>query len=107
MSEQGRGRERGEERGESQAGTINAEPNVGLDPTNREIMTGAEIKSYTLNRLSHPGTLKVKGIFKNHVCMETNIASNTQPHTFLGARAELPYEKAQGSSLVFVKHQCV
>ena len=29
---------------------------TGLDPTNCEIMTLAEIKSQTLNRLSHPGT---------------------------------------------------
>ena len=29
---------------------------LGLDLMNREIMTWAEIKSPTLNRLSHPGT---------------------------------------------------
>ena len=31
------------------------EPNVGFDPTNHEIVTRAEIKSRTLNRLGHPG----------------------------------------------------
>ena len=29
---------------------------MGLDPANYEIMTGAEIKTQMLNRLSHPGT---------------------------------------------------
>ena len=31
---------------------------VGLEPTNHEIMTWAEIKNQALNWLSHPGTLK-------------------------------------------------
>ena len=59
--EQERTSEGGAERGrkgerESQAGsTPRAEPNAGLDPTNGEIMTGAKIKSGTLNQLSHPG----------------------------------------------------
>ena len=36
--------------------TVSAEPHdVGLRLTNREIMTRAEIKRQTLNRLSHPG----------------------------------------------------
>ena len=39
---------------------VNAEPNVVLSPTNSEIMTWAKIKSRTLNRLSHPGTLTFK-----------------------------------------------
>ena len=29
--------------------TVSAEPNMELKPTNRKIMTGAEIKSQTLN----------------------------------------------------------
>ena len=33
-----------------------AEPDVGLELTNRELVTGAEIKSRMLNLLSHPGT---------------------------------------------------
>ena len=35
--------------------TVSAEPDVGLNPTNQEIMTQAEIKSPLLNRLSHEG----------------------------------------------------
>ena len=31
------------------------EPNAGVEPTNRDIMTWAEIKSWTLNQLKHPG----------------------------------------------------
>ena len=34
---------------------VSAEPDMALDLTNRVIMTSAEIKSQTLNRLSHPG----------------------------------------------------
>ena len=42
---------------ESKAGceTISVEPDAGLELTNREIMTWAEIKSWTLNLLSHSG----------------------------------------------------
>ena len=41
---------------ESQADSILCmEPDVGLDCTNHEIMTRAEIKSWTLNQLNHPG----------------------------------------------------
>ena len=51
-------RERSRER-ESQSGsiyTVSAEPVVGFKLTNCEIMTWAEIKSRTLNRLSYPCT---------------------------------------------------
>ena len=44
--------------------TVSTEPNTGLELPNSEIMTRAEIKSTTLNRLSHPsapGSLSVKG----------------------------------------------
>ena len=53
----GRGAERGGER-ESQAGpgAGSTEPNNGLKSTNCEIMTWAEIKSWVLNWLIHPGT---------------------------------------------------
>ena len=34
---------------------VSTEPEVQLDPKNREIMISAEIKSGTFNRLSHPG----------------------------------------------------
>ena len=48
-----RERERGKK---SHAGSaLSAESNVGLDPTNHEIMTSAEIKSQMLNWLSYPG----------------------------------------------------
>ena len=44
---------------ESKAGSrlwaVSTEPDVGLRPRNLEIMTWAEIKSRTLNWLSHPG----------------------------------------------------
>ena len=46
---QGRGRERGTER-------TPIEPDLGLQPTNHEIMTLAETKSQIFNQLSHPGT---------------------------------------------------
>ena len=52
----GRGRERRKER-ESQAGSILSVQSLGLDLTNREIMTWAEIKSRSLNQLSHPDRL--------------------------------------------------
>ena len=51
------GAERLRER-ESQAGytlSISAEPDMGLNLMNSEIMTLGEIKSQTLNRLSHAG----------------------------------------------------
>ena len=67
VNEQGRSRGRGEER-ESQAGSKpSTEPNWGLDLTNREIMIRAEIKGWTLNRLSHPGAPHLVFQFlKNH-----------------------------------------
>ena len=34
--------------------TVSTEPDVGLELTNHEIMTGAKVKSQTLNRMSHP-----------------------------------------------------
>ena len=34
---------------------VSAEPDVGLELMNHEIMTSVEIKSQTLNQLSHPG----------------------------------------------------
>ena len=54
-SEQGRGRERKRDR-ESQAGStaVSAEPDVGIELMNLEVMTSAETKSQMLNQLSHP-----------------------------------------------------
>ena len=37
---------------------VSTEPDAGLKPKNCEIMTCVEIKSWTLNRLSHPGAPK-------------------------------------------------
>ena len=54
----GRGRDRGRERIPSRLHTISTEPAAGLKPMNREIVTWAETKSQTLNRLSLPGTLE-------------------------------------------------
>ena len=51
-----RERERERERISSSLSTVSAEPNAGLELTNLEIMTLAEIKSQMLNPLSHPGT---------------------------------------------------
>ena len=52
----------GEREKESQAGSalslwspVSAEPDVGLELTNHEIMTWAETKSQMLNGRSHPG----------------------------------------------------
>ena len=47
--------ERNRKRIPSRLHAVDAEPDVGLELTNREIPTGAEIKSQTLNRLGHPG----------------------------------------------------
>ena len=49
------GAERKGERIPSGLHPVSAEPDVGLDLTNRAIMTRAEIKSRMLNQLSHPG----------------------------------------------------
>ena len=46
------------------ASALCATPNAGLDLTDREIMTGAEIKSWAPNQLSHPGTPKIPFLIK-------------------------------------------
>ena len=43
---------------------MNHEAAVGLDPLNREIVTWAEIKSQTVNRLGHSGAPRCPHIFK-------------------------------------------
>ena len=53
---QRRGRERGRQKIPSRLHTVSSEPNVGLELTNREIMTRAEIQSWTFNWLSCPDT---------------------------------------------------
>ena len=54
--EQGKGRERGRERVPSRLCAVSMELDVGLDLMNHKILTWAEIKSQTLNWLSHPDT---------------------------------------------------
>ena len=56
------GAERGRERVPSRLCAVSAEPDVGLELTNRESRTGAKIKSQMLNQRSHPGTPTV-GVF--------------------------------------------
>ena len=48
---------RGRERILSRLCTVSTVPNVGLKLRNREIMTWTRTRSWTLNRLSHPGAL--------------------------------------------------
>ena len=48
-------RERERESQADRLHTVSAEPEVGLELTNCEITSRAEIKSWALNRLSHPG----------------------------------------------------
>ena len=48
-------RERERERIPSRLRVVSTEPDTGLHLMNHEIMSWAEIKSRTLNRLSHPG----------------------------------------------------
>ena len=53
-----RQRERGKEREKPKKvprSALSTGPDVGLDPTNHEIMTWAKIKNQMLNWLSHPG----------------------------------------------------
>ena len=54
----GKGRER-ERIPRERICTDRAEPDTGLDLTNREIMTWAEIKSQVLNQLSHSGAPQI------------------------------------------------
>ena len=57
MAEAERERERERKRIPSRLHAVSADPDVGLNLINREIMTGAEIKSQRLNRLSRSGAL--------------------------------------------------
>ena len=49
-------REKERQRIPSRFCAVSTEPDVGLEPTNHEITTWIETKSWTLNQLSHPGT---------------------------------------------------
>ena len=59
------GAEREGERGSQAGSTASAEPDARLDPTNREIVTRAEIKSRTFNRLSHPRAPQSQTAYSN------------------------------------------
>ena len=54
-AERERERERETERIPSRLRAISTEPKAELELTNHEIVTSAKIKSWMLNRLSHPG----------------------------------------------------
>ena len=55
LRKRGRRAERTRERIPSRFCAVSTEPNTGLHPTNREIMTRTEIKSWMLILLSHAG----------------------------------------------------
>ena len=57
--------ERGRERILSRLCAVSAEPDVGFDLMNHEILTWAKIKSQMINWLSHPGTPTLLS-FKGH-----------------------------------------
>ena len=66
----GRGKERGRKRIPSRLSAVSTEPNIGLDPMNHEIMTWAEIKSWTLYWLSRPGHIlfvRRKSLSPSHI----------------------------------------
>ena len=52
-------RERGRERIPGTLRVVSAEPHSGFNLMNQEIVTWADIKSQTLNQLSHPGPLRI------------------------------------------------
>ena len=59
MSRERAEKDRERERIPSRLHAVSTEPDAGLEPTNHKIMTRAEIKSQTLNQLSHPGAPKL------------------------------------------------
>ena len=63
----GRGKERRRETIPSSLREISIEPDAGLNLANCEIMTPAEIKSWTFNQLSHPGAPKPTSFFKEYL----------------------------------------
>ena len=75
LRDRGRGRER--ERISSRLHTVSIEPDVGLEPTNFEIMTWAEMESWTLKQLSHPGAPFLKIFLCSYNYLQTHTASHT------------------------------
>ena len=64
---QERGRENSRQRIWSRLPAISTKPNTGLESRNCEIVTWAEIKSWMLNRLSQPGTLRFGDILTDTI----------------------------------------
>ena len=86
----GRGRER-EREGENPMQAPCSALDAGLNLMNCEIMTWAEIQSWTLNRLNHPGTL-AKSIFILASCGCCNQLPQTRSlfsHNSWGQKSEI------------------
>ena len=83
VQEQGRGRERERERERERkfqaASTLSAEPDTGLNLTNHEIVTWAEIKSRMLNQLSHPGAPIPRPFEQNRVIYQAKSSPPPSP----------------------------
>ena len=62
----------GEERIPSRPCAVSAEPKTGLELENCEIMTRTQIKSETLNRVSHPGAPLMLFLKRSLCCHEEN-----------------------------------
>ena len=71
--------QKGRERILSRLRAVSAEPDSGFKPTNHEIMTLTEIKSWTLNQMSHRGAARIC-IFNNFLGYFQK-AINKQPDT--------------------------
>ena len=92
------GEERGRDRIPSRLCAISTESDVGLNPMKHEIMTWAEIKSRTLNQLSHLGTpscvifLDYLGIQSFSKCSLSNcyILSTSKHWRYISEKTEIP-----------------
>ena len=71
-------REKGRERIRSRICTVTPEPDVGLELTNCEIMTWAEIQSRMLIQLSHPGASRRDIKMRQKKVMVRKIVSTSQ-----------------------------
>ena len=60
------------------------EPNTGLNLTNYEIMTSTKIKSWMLNRLSHPGAPQ-REFFKTKIHRDKKICELCGEKQYLGS----------------------
>ena len=80
-------REREGKRIPSRLCTVSPESNVGLNLTNHEIMTWAEIQSWTLNWPSHPGAL---GIYFKFMYLFLREREHEQRRGSKGGRERIP-----------------